>query len=179
MNHDKRQLMRLLHGELTTEEAAQLEARIEGDDELRAAYEHLASTWHSLELPTPQPVPLEFSNKIGAAAKQQLELGLGPLPAPRWFRTVAATALSTGIILGLLLGGTFSEAGLTADSALQAGVFQVDGLKVESLQAELDLGPLSLAEIYWLSVDDQELLFTESATDEAPATTTSPGGSVP
>ena len=148
MNHQERQLMRLLHGELTPVEAARLEAEIERDDALRATYERLAATWQHLELPEPAPPPTDFADGVKAAAiRQQREPELSWALAPTWARAGAAVALTTGMVLGMALGSDMTETS------------PVDG----TLRAELEIDPLSLAEIYWLTVDDQEQLFSETA----------------
>ncbi len=187
MNPNKRQLMRLLHGELTPTEAARLEAVIERDDALRTTYEQLAATWQRLELAEPQLPPIDFATAIKAAARQERDYELSWARAPMWARTGAAVALTAGMTLGLVLGSDLNET-LAPETlapktlaALGNRTTLADTAAMEDMaQDDFDLDPLSLAEIYWLSIDDQEQLFSDPATGVtgSPGSTDSSGGIV-
>ncbi len=159
---NERQLMRLLHGELPADEASRLERRLADDGELRAAYERLARTWDSLDLPASAP-PAGFSAGVMAAARGLGGDGLadGELSwslAPAWARGGAAAALVAGLLLGASFGRGFElpETGAGDQTVLVA-------------DADADAMPLSLAEVYWLSLEESEgLLATDGATEAAP-----------
>ena len=51
----ERQLMRLLHGELSTDEAAHWRQRLEAEPELAARYAGMERLWSGLDLPAPAP----------------------------------------------------------------------------------------------------------------------------
>ncbi len=150
---NERRLMRLLHGELPAAEARHLERELEGDAELRAAYRRLAETWERLELPASE-VPAGFSAGVMAAAHELRQTGLrdGELSwslAPAWARTGAAAALATGLLLGVVFGGGVGVPGPGAPAA--AG-----GEEVLLAEADVDADslPLSLAEVYWLALEE-------------------------
>ncbi len=139
---NERRLMRLLHGELPAAEVRRLEQELERDGELRSTYERLAAAWNGLELPASE-VPAGFSASVMAAAR---ELPAGELSwslAPAWARAGAAAALAAGLLLGAAFGAGFgapvagSETELLADADVDA-----------------DALPLSLAEVYWLSLEE-------------------------
>lgn len=98
-------LMRLLHGELPEPEARQLRGRIEKEPELKRHYETLDSVWQSLELPEPEPLPLGFSSRVVASARETEDVGL----APAWWthtwagKATTAILLAGGIVFGAIL----------------------------------------------------------------------------
>ncbi len=163
----ERQLMRLLHGELPPDEARRLERELERDrvrpeggqrnkrpeggqrKQLNAAREQLARVWDSLELPPSEP-PADFSASVVAAARKLNagELANGELSwslAPAWARGGAAAALFTGLLLGAAFGRGFEAPGAGAGDE---AVIVAD--------ADADAVPLSLAEVYWLSLEESE-----------------------
>ncbi len=141
----QRRLMRLLHGELPPEEARQLERQLEHDAELRAAYEELAETWAHLELPEAGEAPAGFAAGVMAAASKARGGELSWSLAPLWARAGAPAALVAGLLLGVTFGGEFSE------PVPQAGVELYSETDAEAVA---DAVPLSLAEAYWLALEE-------------------------
>ena len=135
----ERLLMRRLHGELDEAEARRLEERLERAPGLRARAHRDAEVWDDLELP-PATVPVGFSAEVMAAARQTAGEMRWSL-APAWARAASAAALAAGLIVGVSLG--------TAGSAPET---QDDPQDVFALSS-----PLSLAESYWLALDESEL----------------------
>ncbi len=149
---NERQLMRLLHGELAPDEARRRERELENDDGLRAAHGRLARTWDSLELP-PAELPAGFSAGVVAAARK---LGAGELSwsrAPAWARGGAAAALLTGLLLGVAFGRGFETPGAGGGEAVLVA------------DADADAVPLTLAEFYWLSLEDSGGSLAGNATE--------------
>ncbi len=148
----ERRLMRLLHGELPADEARRLERQLERDGELRSAHRRLARAWNDLELP-PVEVPAEFSLNVLAAARELPGTPGAPLGglelswsrAPAWARAGAAAALATGLLMGATFGASFG--GISGAGSGAAGEEAV-------LIADADVVPLSLAEVYWLALEE-------------------------
>ena len=89
---NERQLMRLIHGELSPGEAQQLERELERDAELRVTHDRLAQTWASLELPASKP-PEGFAADVMSAARGETAAS-GELSwslAPAWARGGASS----------------------------------------------------------------------------------------
>lgn len=151
----ERRLMRLLHGELPSGEARRVERQLERDGSLRAAHERLARVWDGLELPASE-VPAGFSTGVTAAA-QALRPGephggeLSWSLAPAWARGGAAVALLTGLLLGAAFGRGFEAPGVESVQIADSDVV---------VNAEADAVPLSLAEVYWLALEESEGLLT-------------------
>ncbi len=133
-------LMRLLHGELPGDEARRLERRLEHDEALRASYRRLAAAWESLAPPVPGDLPDGFAAGVVAAARRIQEGELRWSLAPAWARAGAAAALAAGLLLGAVSGGGFA-APAADDAVLYA-------------EADADAVPLSLAEVYWLALEE-------------------------
>ncbi len=136
----ERQLMRLAHGELPADEARRLEREIERDSELRAARDRLARTWAGLELPASEP-PDGFSASVMAEARELCDGGLSWSLAPAWARGGAAAALVTGLLLGAVFGRGFEPPDAGSQTVVVA-------------DADADAIPLTLAEVYWLSLEE-------------------------
>ncbi len=137
----EQQLVRLLHGELEPHEARRLERELERDDNLSAAYRRLVRTWDGLVMPASEP-PAGFSAGVVAAARglrtgDELSWSL----APSWARGGAAAALLAGVLLGAAFGRGF-ELPATGDEAVIVA------------EADADALPLSLAEVYWLALEE-------------------------
>ena len=145
----ERQLMRLLHGELEPEVARRLERRLEQESSPRGLYEHLAHTWDSLELPPLSPVPEGFTAGVLEAARRLEEGELSWSLAPRWARAGAAAALISGLVLGTALGGGLADPAAGDDPETVALA-----------------DPLSLAEGYWLSLEENGGLLSEEGEAE-------------
>lgn len=127
-------LMRLLHGELPEERRRRLEERLRQEPDLAAAYERLRSTWKSLDLPPPTPVPPGFAAQTAGRLRTGSEkLGHPPLPASRLVGAVAATAALAG---GILLGSWLAAPAQPADW---------EGVLADSP---------TLAESYWAALED-------------------------
>ena len=100
------ELMRLLHGELPPERAAELETRLAREPELAQRYARLRQGWEALALPPPAPPPSGLSFKVMAEIRRAAREG-GTLSwslAPTWVRAAAAAALVGGMALGAGLG---------------------------------------------------------------------------
>ena len=150
----ERQLMRLIHGELPADEAQRLERELKRDPELRASRDRLAQTWASLELPASEP-PADFTASVMAAARELPDAGreLSWSLAPAWARGGAAAALFTG----LLLGATFGRG------------FELPATDSQTVVADADAVPLTLAEVYWLSLEESEgALDGDDSTEDSP-----------
>lgn len=138
-----RQWLRYLGGELPADEARDLERRLAADGELGARYRRFAETWNGLEEPPREPLPADFSARVVAAARD-LRAGRGAVDlsstlAPAWARAGAIAALLAGLALGAAIGGT-----------------TVAGPELESEDTSVYAfsEPLSLAESFWLAVDE-------------------------
>ena len=154
----ERQLMRWLHGELPPDEARRLERELERGqrEQLSAAHQRLVQVWDSLELP-PSELPAGFSASVVKAARElcadelyNREVGNGELSwslAPAWARGGAAAALLTGLLLGAVFGRGFEVTGAGAGIGEEAVIVA---------NADADAVPLSLAEVYWLSLEASE-----------------------
>jgi len=132
---DQRQLMRLLHGELSAEETARWRQRLEVEPALAARYAELERLWSGLELPDPAPA----GPQLAAAVRRRLEREANPSLVDMWRlapagnRLLAAAALVAGIGIGTL-AGTVSE--VQADDSLFAAT------------------QISLAESYWQVLEE-------------------------
>ncbi|HBL31806.1 MAG TPA: hypothetical protein DD490_33705, partial [Acidobacteria bacterium] len=84
------ELMRLLHGELPSDRASALRARLEREPELAAALARLRATWDGLELPPAAPVPLGFAVRVAARAREEKGRAISWATAPAWVRGAAA-----------------------------------------------------------------------------------------
>ena len=142
-SQDERQLMRLLHGELSAEETAVWRGRLEDEPELAARYAELEQLWTGLELPEPAAAGPE----LVAAVRRRLDRETNPSLvdmwrlAPAWNRALAAAALAGGIGIGVL-------AGLVPQA-------QAD----DSLFADTEL---TLAESYWEILEEGDLDDTDT-----------------
>ncbi len=130
-----RRLIRLLHGELPPERARELDERLARDSEAAALLERLRESWEGLALPPAAPVPGGFRAGVMAAVRREQSGELSWSLAPAWVRAGAAVALT----LGLILGASFGHIG---DPPL--------GEQEALLVSE----PLSLAESYWLTLEE-------------------------
>lgn len=135
------ELMRLLHGELPPARERELRARLEREPELAAAFARLERTWRGLELPPPAPVPLGFTERVAARAREQAG-ALSWATAPGWVRAAAAAALAAGIALG-------AGAGLLTGSHAPADPAE------EEVASDL-LYDDNLAESYWSVLDEMD-----------------------
>jgi anti-sigma factor RsiW len=139
------ELMRLLHGELSPEEARELSGRLRREPELAGAYERLERTWRGLDLPPASPVPAGFAGRIVARARRlpAPARGFSWSAAPLWVRATAAAALIAGAALGIGVGQSWPAADAVPDpSSSTASVFSLSGSEH------------NLAESYWDGVDD-------------------------
>ena len=137
MNREiERQLMRLLHGELPAEEATGWRRRLDAEPELAALYAELEAVWSRLELPEPTPAGPEIGVVVRRRLEDAPELTVTDMwrRAGAWNRALAAAALVAGIGIGAL-AGTGSVA--AADESL------------------FERTELSLAESYWLALDEE------------------------
>ena len=68
-------LIRLLHGELTPDEARELRERLGREPDLATSYRRLERAWSGLALPPPSPVPAGFAGRVMAHVRSQPALG--------------------------------------------------------------------------------------------------------
>ena len=110
-NDVERQLMQLLHGELSAEETTDWRQRLEAEPELAARYAEMERLWSGLDLPEPAAAGPE----LVAAVRRRLGRETNPSLvemwrlAPAWNRLLAAAALTVGVGIGAF-AGTVSEA---------------------------------------------------------------------
>jgi len=149
----EQRLMRLSHGELPAEEARQLKRQLSEDPELQAAYQRLSETWNSLSLPEPRNTPTDFAPTVIAAARTLAVSDLNWSLAPTWARFGATAALATGITLGTFFGNLHPTVPTAADL---------------DLFAEAESTPLSLAEVYWISLEDSGSLQDGGSPQDGP-----------
>lgn len=147
------ELMRLLHGELAPERAAELRDRIAGEPELAAVWARLERSWNGLELPPPAAAPPGFAQRTLARVRRQGE-ALSWSAAPLWVRAAAAAALAAGIALGV---GAGSWAGTHPGAREETPSFS--GMTA-------DVSSPSLAENYWDCLENLDLDSTAGPTDD-------------
>lgn len=98
-------LMRLLHGELSDADAAELRSRLQKEPELHEEFQSLERQWSGLELPVPEPAPPGFATRVVARARESADQGL----APAWWshtlvgKATTALVLASGIAFGAIL----------------------------------------------------------------------------
>ena len=158
---DDHELMRFVHGELPDGEARQLAERLEHDGELRRRYEVLRDSWNALELPPAPALPDDFRQNVVEAARRIGTDDLSWTLAPRWARAGTALALLGGMVVGLGMGSRAMPASEDPATATPVVVSEAD--LDESFATGLDAGSISLAEAYWLGLEDGG----ESLLDEA------------
>jgi anti-sigma factor RsiW len=114
----QRDLLRLLSGDLPPDQERALRERLAREPALAATFQRLESAWSRLELPPSAPVPLGFSGRVMARARELPTIpttratgvpGKGPgtlswAAAPTWVRASCAAALLSGVLLGAGLG---------------------------------------------------------------------------
>lgn len=138
-NEVERQLMRKIHGELAGDDLRELERRIARDPQVEALHRRYAELWNGLELPAPARAPEGFSGRVLARARRHAASGeLRWSSAPAWARVGSALALAAGLALGVSFGGGLADPELGDQEA--------------ALLSE----PLSLAETYWLTLEESE-----------------------
>lgn len=148
------ELMRLLHGELAPERAAELRDRIAKEPELAAAWSRMERTWDGLDLPPLAAVPPGFAQRTLARARRQGD-ALSWSSAPGWVRAAAAVALAAGVALGV---GAGSWAGTHPGTGEETPSFN---------EVTADVSSPSLAETYWDCLEDLDLDSTAGpATDD-------------
>ncbi len=139
-SRQERQLMRLVHGELSPEEAQRLESLLAEDPALAARYERLLASWEALAEAAVPSVPEGFRDEVVTAARRLAEGELSWSTAPVWARAGVAAALAAGLTLGLFAGRLPAT-----DQTVELDAY---------LAAELESAPLSLAEAYWLELEE-------------------------
>lgn len=108
-----RELLRLLTGEASPEEAQRLQAAMAREPELARRYARLRETWDGLKLPEPEPAPPGFSRRVVARLPEEPGGVLGLAGAPVWARAAAALALALGLGTGVFVGQGLGETGGT------------------------------------------------------------------
>lgn len=97
----RRELMRLLHGELSAGQAEQLQSRMDRSPALKAEWERLQPLWQALELPAVEPAPSAFAHQVRLRMNEQpSDYSWGWTPMPVWARAVAVLALAAGLGTG-------------------------------------------------------------------------------
>ncbi len=144
----ERRLLRLLNGELPADEARALEDEIARHRPTATLFHRLREVWDGLEQPPAVAMP-DFRAAVMAAAQRERSEILRWSLAPTWARAGAALALTLGLALGLALG-RLGESGEEAPIEV-----------AETLVS----APLTLAEAYWLDLDENpELAAVQEAT---------------
>ncbi len=106
MDHKtERELMRLLHGELSEAATKRLQQRLQQESALQDAYQRLQRQWQGLELPAPEAAPPGFAIRVVTRARGRADEDGLPI---WWSRTLAgrvatAAVLAGGIALGAML----------------------------------------------------------------------------
>ena len=156
---EQRQLLRLVHGELTSAAAATLRQRIAQEPPLAAAYQELEATWNDLALPPVAAVPTGFARRTAARVLERATES--PLAPPRWatapwpVRATAAAALVAGVLLGVGVG-------VQASDALYPPVVATAPVDDLAREVAADLAISTLAEQYWQLLESDELPEPES-----------------
>jgi anti-sigma factor RsiW len=156
---ERRQLLRLVHGELTPAAAAALRQRIAQEPPLAVAYHELEATWAGLALPPVAAVPPGFAQRTKARVLERATES--PLAPPRWatapgsVRAVAAAALVAGVLLGVGVG-------IQASDVLYPPVTATAPVDDLAREVAADLATSSLAEQYWQLLESDELPEPES-----------------
>lgn len=140
-------LLRRLHGELAADARRALERRLGAEPALRARDEALRAAWAGLDLPAPPPAPPGFRTRLVALAAAERRGELSWALAPAWARTGAAAAL----IVGVALGAGFGQVGAPSE------------ISISDDEPALFSEPITLAETYWLSFEDDEAAAEEAA----------------
>ena len=99
---NRRELIRLLHGELDETAAADLKKRLRSEETLRKEWKHLQRLWKKLDIPRTPEAPQGFSKRVTAIAMAE-EQTLNFKYAPFWARTTALASLAAGLTVGVLL----------------------------------------------------------------------------
>ena len=150
---DDRRLLRLLHGELPPEEAAELRRRLGADPVAAARLQELERLWDGLELPPPDAAPPGFAARVAARAAEnegRTWIGAGAPFGPAWARAAAAVALAAGLALGAGVGWLVGERApaVEASAGTDAAAIGEDPESADEwayLEEELP----TLAESYW------------------------------
>ena len=106
MDHKtEKELVRLLHGELSEPATERLRQRLQQESALREVYRRLERRWLGLELPEPEAAPSGFATRVVARARERADEAWVPV---WWSRTLAgrvatAAVLAGGIALGAML----------------------------------------------------------------------------
>ena len=146
-----RDLMRLLHGEASEEEAATLRERMTEDSVVAERYAELESLWNGMDLPEAKAGE-DFLPQVRArvAANRDESVAAMWRLAPAWGRAVAVSALALGIALGAALG---------ASDAVSAEEIVLEKWASEDWASEdwasEDWADLNLAERYWLALENE------------------------
>jgi anti-sigma factor RsiW len=149
-----RDLMRLVAGAATPEEASALAARLAGEAGTEARLAVLRAAWDDLAEPPGRGVPPGFTGRV--MARVRAEAGSGPSFAalPVWARAATAAVFVAGLALGAGLG-MFSEA---------APALPVAEAGEETAILWSDPG---LAETYWLAVERGAAVLDGASADDA------------
>lgn len=98
MDHKtERELMRLLHGELSEVASEHLQQRMRREESLREAYDSLSRRWFSLELPTALAAPPGFATRVLTRAREAAQKRWVPI---WWSRTLAGRIASAAVLVG-------------------------------------------------------------------------------
>lgn len=146
---DDRRLMRLLHGELSPEEAERVRERLARDPAAAARLRELERLWSGLELPPPEGAPPGFAARVAARAADESARRSAPF-GPAWVRVAAGAALVAGIAAG-------TSVGLLAGGAGEAPSAVKEPSETADEWAYLEETPSSLAESYWSAVSGADL----------------------
>lgn len=104
MDHKtEKELMRLLHGELSEAAAERLQQRLQRESDLREAFERLQRRWQGLELPEPEAAPPGFATRVVTRARGRTDEGWVPI---WWSRTLAGRLATAALLIGGIALGT-------------------------------------------------------------------------
>jgi len=148
---DDRRLMRLLHGELSPREEAEVRAALARDPAAAGRLRELERLWAGLELPPPEGAPPGFAARVAARAAERQARRTAPF-GPAWARVAAAAVLVAGMAAGASVGLLAGRAGeAPAIEAAEAEAADADAW------AYLEEPTSSLAESYWSAVSGADL----------------------
>jgi anti-sigma factor RsiW len=114
-------MIRLLAGELSEAEAAQLRKRLESDGELQLVFASMRERWEALDPPPLPEVHSSFTSRVVRRAADGPTFAAAPLgrSTPLWTRATAALALAGGILVGVMLASPSESEDWAAWSAVE------------------------------------------------------------
>lgn len=134
MAHEtERELMRLLHGELSQVASEHLQQRMRREQRLQEAYDNLRQRWSSLQLPTPAAAPPGFARRVLSRARDAAQEGWGPI---WWYRSFAGRIATAAVLVGGIVFGTMLA--LPADTEAWVDYAATESTMADSYLAVLE-----------------------------------------